>query len=144
MRLNAARSQDSSKAELRGFDPSAITSTRCDVTLPKGSYDKTKALLFLPNVFGLELISAQLLADSFAANGFATYIPDYLNGDAIPHDAIPVDGYNDFDLPGWFARHEQDVTRPPLDAVINGLRESGVTEFAATGYCFGGEPMLRA
>ena len=44
-----------------------------------------------------------------------------------------------FDLPGWLAKHGQDVTRPFIDKVIAGLKERGVTQFAATGYCFGGE-----
>lgn len=42
------------------------------------------------------------------------------------------------DIPKWVARHDQDVTRPILDKVINELKEQGVKKFAATGYCFGG------
>nr|ASN74467.1 dienelactone hydrolase [Glaciozyma antarctica] len=105
------------------------------VTLPSGDYDKTKALLFCPDVFGLELQNAKLLADDFAANGYATYLPDYLAGDALHKDALN-DGT--FDLMGWLGKHPQSVTRPYLDALIAGLKEQGVKEFAATGYCYGG------
>lgn len=35
-------------------------------------------------------------------------------------------------------RHNEQVTRPYLDAVIEGLKERGIKEFGATGYCFGG------
>jgi dienelactone hydrolase len=34
--------------------------------------------------------------------------------------------------------HGQAQTRPILDEAIAGLKEQGVKEFGATGYCFGG------
>ena len=39
----------------------------------------------------------------------------------------------------WLGKHLSHATRDLLDKVIAGLKEKGVTEFAATGYCFGGE-----
>ncbi|KAK4054045.1 hypothetical protein OIO90_003690 [Microbotryomycetes sp. JL221] len=103
--------------------------------IPKGDYDKTKALLFLPDVFGNELNNGLLLADSFADEGFAAYSIDYLNGDAVPEN-----GLNDpnFDLGKWIGKHGADVTRPHIDNVTKALKEQGVTTFAASGYCFGG------
>ncbi|KAL8279155.1 hypothetical protein RQP46_008411 [Phenoliferia psychrophenolica] len=123
------------------------------VTLPSGDYDKTKAVLFCTDVFGLDLInnkasfltspptaaseyrSSRLLADSFAANGFATYVPDLFDGKALEKDAMN-DGT--FDIMGWLAHHGQDVTRPYLDKVIAGLKAEGIVSLGATGYCFGG------
>ncbi|KAK4699167.1 hypothetical protein P7C70_g7099, partial [Phenoliferia sp. Uapishka_3] len=105
------------------------------VSLPTDEFDKSTAVLFLPDVFGLELPNAKLLADSFAANGFATYIPDYFNGTALPADALN-DGT--FDIMAWLGTHGQDVTRPILDKFIAGLKADGITNFGATGYCFGG------
>lgn len=43
-----------------------------------------------------------------------------------------------FDLAAWFVNHGEAQTRPTLNRAIAGLIEQGVTEFAATGYCFGG------
>ncbi|KAJ3568987.1 hypothetical protein NP233_g5345 [Leucocoprinus birnbaumii] len=105
------------------------------IATPTVDYPKDKALLFLPDVFGHKLINAQLLADDFARNGFYTVVPDYLNGDALPPDA-----FNDpnFKIMDWFPNHTQEKTRPTLDKVINGLKEQGIKEFAAIGYCFGG------
>ncbi|KAM0752958.1 alpha/beta-hydrolase [Meredithblackwellia eburnea MCA 4105] len=111
-----------------------INGTRAYVALPTSDYDKTKAVLFLPDIFGLELVNAQLVADSFAANGFATYIPDYLNGDPVGPNQM---GDKSFSLPEWFKTHGPTDTRPPLDLVIEGLKKEGVTDFGATGYCFG-------
>ncbi|KAF8903494.1 dienelactone hydrolase endo-1,3,1,4-beta-D-glucanase [Gymnopilus junonius] len=73
--------------------------------------------------------------DSFAENGYKTIVPDYLNDDAIPVDALNPG--STFDLQAWVAKHGAENTRPPLDKVIAALKEEGVTTFGATGYCFG-------
>ncbi|TDL23729.1 alpha/beta-hydrolase [Rickenella mellea] len=104
------------------------------VALPESDYPKDKAVLYLPDVFGLSLQNAKLLADDFAKNGFQVYMPDYLNGDDVPADFLG----GKFDLNTWFPNHGADKTRPPLDKVINALMEKGITSFGATGYCFGG------
>jgi len=105
------------------------------VALPSGEYDKTKALLFLPDAFGASLVNAQLLADSFAENGIPTYVIDYLYGDPVPAEAMSNPS---FDWQAWFAKHGSTDTRPLLDKAIEGLKAQGITTFAATGYCFGG------
>jgi len=105
------------------------------VATPTGEYPQNKAILFLSDAFGLHLHNNQLLADDFAANGFKTIIPDYLNGDSIPADALSTGTFN---LANWFPNHSQKETRPTLDKVVEALKSEGVTELAATGYCFGG------
>ena len=107
------------------------------VGTPTVDYPKDKALLFLPDVFGLGLINNQLLVDDFAKNGYKTYLVDYLNGDPIHKDALSGGGPPGFDFGEWIGRHGQAQTRPLLDKVVKGLKEQGVKEFAATGYCFG-------
>jgi len=105
------------------------------IALPEGDYKKDTAILFLTDVFGMQFPNNQLLADDFARNGFATYIPDYLDGDPVTLEmmsknaAVPED---------WKARHTLENTRVPLDAVIKGLQERGITVFGASGYCLGG------
>jgi dienelactone hydrolase len=42
-----------------------------------------------------------------------------------------------FDRDAWKARHTKEVVRPYLDKVITALKADGVTDLAATGYCFG-------
>jgi dienelactone hydrolase len=106
------------------------------VATPAGDYAHHKAILFLPDVFGPQLINAQLLADDFAANGFKTIVPDYLNGDPIHPDALNPG--STFDIGSWFPGHSADKTRPPIDKVVEALKSAGVTDFAAVGYCFGG------
>ncbi|KZW01097.1 alpha/beta-hydrolase [Exidia glandulosa HHB12029] len=102
------------------------------VALPSVDYPKDKAILFLTDVFGMQLVNNKLLADAFAKNGFQTYIPDYLHGDPIPAE-FPAG----FDRDAWRSRHTPEITRATLDKAIAGLKERGITTFAATGYCFG-------
>ncbi|KAF9039635.1 alpha/beta-hydrolase [Hymenopellis radicata] len=99
------------------------------VSLPKRHFNPRTAVLLLTDVFGLPSPDNLLLADQWAAAGFATYAPDYLNGDAIPPDGNVTE---------WIVRHGEAQTTPPLLAVIDALKEHGVTQIATTGYCFGG------
>ncbi|KAJ6462308.1 alpha/beta-hydrolase [Mycena vulgaris] len=99
------------------------------VSLPKGKFDPSTAVLLLTDVFGLPSPDNLLLADQWAAAGFATYAPDYLNGDALPTGG---------DVTTWEVNHGEAQTTPPLLAVISALKSRGVKQIAATGYCFGG------
>jgi len=105
------------------------------VATPTGDYPQNKAILFLPDVFGPQLPNAQLLADDFAANGLKAIIPDYLNGDPIPPNALNPGGT--FNIAEWFPNHTQEKTRPTLNKVVEALKSAGVAELAATGYCYG-------
>ncbi|KAJ7195495.1 alpha/beta-hydrolase [Mycena pura] len=96
------------------------------VTLPK-RFDPTTAVVLLTDVFGLP--SPDNLADQWAAEGFATYAPDYLNGDALPTGG---------NVTTWAVNHGEAQTTPPLLAVIKELKSRGVKQLAVTGYCFGG------
>ncbi|TRM64789.1 dienelactone hydrolase [Schizophyllum amplum] len=113
-----------------------INGVDCYVATPESDYPKDKVLLFLTDIFGVPLVNSQLVADDFANNGFKVVMPDYLNGDPVPADGLSPT--NNFDLMAWFGNHTNEQTRAPLDKVIAGLKEQGVTTFGATGYCLGG------
>ncbi|KAG2063790.1 alpha/beta-hydrolase [Suillus decipiens] len=113
----------------------AIAGVNCYIATPTVDYPKDKVILFLPDVFGIELINNQLLADDFAKNGFKVVAIDYLNGDSLAPDTMNSPS---FDFMGWLSKHGAEQTRPPLDKVIAALKAEGVTKFGATGYCFGG------
>ncbi|KAJ7158874.1 alpha/beta-hydrolase [Mycena filopes] len=98
------------------------------VSLPK-KFDPTVAVLLLTDVFGLPSPDNLLLVDQWAAAGFQTFAPDYLNG-----DAIAIDG----NVTTWIVNHGEAQTTPPLLAVVKALKKKGVKQIAATGYCFGG------
>ncbi|KAI0077963.1 alpha/beta-hydrolase [Panus rudis PR-1116 ss-1] len=116
-----------------------IGGVRSYVATPSMDYPKDKVLLYLTDVFGVDLVNHQLLADDFARNGFKTIIPDILNNDPIPPDALNPG--STYDLGAWLAKHDVPTTvHPVLDKVIAALKEAGVTKFGTTGYCFGARP----
>lgn len=104
------------------------------VSIPSGEYDPKIAVLFLGDIFGM-YTNAKLICDSFANNGFPTYFPDYLQGDPVP---IAEMNAGKFDMDSWRPRHGPAQVRASLDPIIKHLRDSGVTQIGATGYCFGG------
>jgi len=114
-----------------------IAGIKTYVAKPKGEYAKDKAVLFITDVFGTELINSQLLADDFALNGYQVYAPDLFEGDPAPASFLNDDGTK-FDLWGWFPKHGPDHTTPRARAVLNALKEQGITKIGATGYCYGG------
>jgi len=79
---------------------SEIGGVKVYIATPTIDYQKDKALLYLPDVFGLELINARLLADDFARNGIYTVIVDLFNGDPVPPDALNPG--SSFTLQSWF------------------------------------------
>ncbi|GAW00707.1 dienelactone hydrolase endo- -beta-d-glucanase [Lentinula edodes] len=93
----------------------SIGEVNCYVGTPSKDYDKTKAVLYLSDVFGMQLINNQLIVDSFADNGFLTIGIDYFNGDPVGENALGA-GFS--------------IETP-------GLKERGVAVFGAVGYCFG-------
>ncbi|KAJ7147175.1 alpha/beta-hydrolase [Mycena crocata] len=100
------------------------------VSLPKNQkFDHSTAVLMLTDVFGLPSPDNLLLADQWAAAGFATFAPDYLNGDALPMGG---------DVTTWEVNHGEAQTTPPLLAVISALKAQGIKKLLTTGYCFGG------
>ncbi|KAH8105261.1 alpha/beta-hydrolase [Cristinia sonorae] len=111
-----------------------IGGIECYVATPTVEYPKNKAVLFLTDVYGPNLINTQLLADDYAKNGFKTIVPDLFDGDAIPLGALQT---KDFDAQGWFARHSVATARPIVDKVLAALKEAGVTTIATSGYCYG-------
>ncbi|GAA6061683.1 hypothetical protein JCM10212_005975 [Sporobolomyces blumeae] len=114
-----------------------VGGVRTYVSLPKGDYDKSQALLFFTDIFGVDTMpNGLLLADSFAANGFATYVVDYLKGDPASFEK-----FNDgsLDLMEWLGRHSpKDVARPLVDKVQDALKGQGVKKLGCVSFCYGG------
>ncbi|EKM79695.1 hypothetical protein AGABI1DRAFT_100608 [Agaricus bisporus var. burnettii JB137-S8] len=92
-----------------------VDGVRVYIAKPIVDYPKDKAVLFLTDAFGLELVNNMLLADDFSRNGFY--------------------GFN---VRKWISNHTAEFTLPPLNKVIAWLEQQGVKHFAAVGYCFGG------
>nr|XP_036583963.1 dienelactone hydrolase family protein [Colletotrichum truncatum]KAF6793222.1 dienelactone hydrolase family protein [Colletotrichum truncatum] len=113
------------------------------VSKPKGNAQTKKnatGVLYITDVFGVQLAQNKLLADSFARAGFVTVAPDLFDGKPAPED-INVPGFNTTE---FLAQHGTNVTDPIVANAIQYLRkELGVAKVAATGYCFGGRYAFR-
>lgn len=97
-------------------------------------------LLYVTDVFGIQLAENRLLADSFARQGFITVAPDVFQGQPAPADI------NDpsFNSTAFLAAHDVTNTDPILANAINYMRNQlGVKKLAITGYCYGGRYSFR-
>jgi len=112
-----------------------ISGIKTYVATPKTDFPKDKAILYLPDVFGLELNNNLLIIDDFARNGFKVYSPDLFEGDAV--DQTAFDPGSNFDLMKWLPSHTPEHTGKRVRAVIEGLKSKGIIVFGATGYCYG-------
>lgn len=115
-----------------------IGGVECYVATPTADYPSNKVLLYLMDIFGIHLPNHQLLADDYARNGFKVVIPDILNGDPAPVDAL--DAGSKWDFMAWLGRHGMDTVHPVLDKVLPALKASGVEKIGVLGFCYGARP----
>ncbi|KAF8271806.1 alpha/beta-hydrolase [Lactarius quietus] len=114
-----------------------INGIKTYVATPKTDYPKDKVILYLTDVFGLELNNNRLVIDDFARNGFKVYAPDLFDGSPVNETAF--DPGSDFDLMKWISvpSHKPDHTLKRVVTVIEALKSQGIIVFGATGYCYG-------
>ncbi|KAH9933391.1 alpha/beta-hydrolase [Fomitopsis serialis] len=111
---------------------------RCYVATPTVDYPKDKAILYLTDIFGIDLPNHQLLADDYARNGFKVIVPDILYDDPAPFDAL--DAGSTWDFMAWLAKHGGETVLPVLAKVVPALQSSGISKIAALGFCYGARP----
>jgi dienelactone hydrolase len=120
-------------------------------------------VLFLSDVFGYKFVNCHILADTYAAAGFAVYVPDILNGDPIPSDALI---FLEDDTPGFIAsagrglrmmgiiptflsflwRHGDGVTTPVIAgscAAVRSIADGLGVRVGCVGFCFGGKHAVK-
>lgn len=97
-----------------------------------------KAILYLPDIFGIWQ-NSKLMADAFAAEGYICLVLDTFNGDPVPLQ-MP-DG---FAITKWLNEgsdgknpHTTQAVDPIVVSGINYLKNIGVEQIAAVGYCLG-------
>jgi dienelactone hydrolase len=47
-------------------------------------------VIFLPDIFGVDLVNTKLLADEWAGTGWKVLLPDVFEGDAVGHEHLKV------------------------------------------------------
>ncbi|KFY81836.1 hypothetical protein V500_11041 [Pseudogymnoascus sp. VKM F-4518 (FW-2643)] len=99
-----------------------------------------KAIIIFGDIFGIYQ-NSKLVADSFAARGFLTVVPDLLDGDSLSTDDFDN---KKIDLPAWLPKHLPDAVDPIVEKVIKHLRETlKVKKIAGVGYCYGARYVVR-
>ncbi|KAL9567139.1 hypothetical protein ACKAV7_008908 [Fusarium commune] len=99
---------------------------------------KRTGVLFLTDVYGIQLKENRELVDNFAKEGFVVAAPDLFQGN-------PAKETPDFNITEFLAKHPPSVTDPIVTKAINYLRnELKVNSIAATGYCYGGRYVFRS
>eukprot|EP00179_Madagascaria_erythrocladioides_P016684 CAMPEP_0198345474 /NCGR_PEP_ID=MMETSP1450-20131203/74306_1 /TAXON_ID=753684 ORGANISM="Madagascaria erythrocladiodes, Strain CCMP3234" /NCGR_SAMPLE_ID=MMETSP1450 /ASSEMBLY_ACC=CAM_ASM_001115 /LENGTH=144 /DNA_ID=CAMNT_0044050823 /DNA_START=119 /DNA_END=550 /DNA_ORIENTATION=+ len=91
-----------------------------------------RALVVLPDIFGIDSGRTKAMADHFAARGFYVLVPDVLLADAMDPAT-----YTEH-LAAWAPRHSyaKHVRALLVDGVLPHLREHGFGQFAALGFCY--------
>ncbi|KAK6354271.1 hypothetical protein TWF730_008684 [Orbilia blumenaviensis] len=123
---------------------------------PDGS--KAKTLIYIVDMFGVDLLNHQLLVDTYAKGGFHVVMPDILDGDGLPADFINTaepklsvqekmtvvqKAANYANLmtkmgPKGF-KHREAVTKPKIDHFIATLRQDPeISKLGIIGTCWGG------
>ncbi|KAJ6262485.1 hypothetical protein Dda_3295 [Drechslerella dactyloides] len=126
------------------------------VPSPDGS--KTKTLIYITDMFGVELLNHQLLADTYAQGGFQVLMPDFLDGDGLPADFMGtvepklavqetlssvIKATNQATMMATMGpkgiKHREAVSKPKIDAFIAEIRKDpAVAKLGIVGTCWGG------
>ncbi|KEY73707.1 hypothetical protein S7711_06281 [Stachybotrys chartarum IBT 7711] len=99
------------------------------------------AVLYLTDVFGIQLPENKLLADSFGRAGYLTVAPDMFNGTPAPAD---INASPDFNVTEFLYEHRPEIVDPVIASAIRYMRtQLRVKRIGVTGYCFGGRLTFR-
>ncbi|KAI9671519.1 MAG: hypothetical protein M1817_003571 [Caeruleum heppii] len=119
---------------------------------------KAKTIIFITDIFGYKFNNVRLLADQYAKAGFYTYIPDVVQGDALPEafldDVEPKLSVREqltmvekakktanvgATFGPWLIKHREGVTAPIIDGFVDAVRKDPQTgKIGAIGFCWGG------
>lgn len=96
------------------------------------SPEATKFLFIFTDIFGIEFINNQLVADTFSSClGYPVIMMDILNNDPFVADSSIT-------LQSWFSNHPHELTNSIIESFFQKFKTSHKTTFlAGVGYCFG-------
>ncbi|KAK6529066.1 hypothetical protein TWF694_004285 [Orbilia ellipsospora] len=119
---------------------------------------KTKTIIYITDMFGVDLMNHQLMADTYAKGGFHVYMPDFLDGDGLPAEFMQTaepkladqekmtvieKTKNQATLMATMGpkgiKHREAIAKPKIDAFIADLRkDTSISKIGIIGTCWGG------
>ncbi|KAI1108735.1 dienelactone hydrolase [Nemania sp. NC0429] len=112
-----------------------------NVTLYVTGKRSDKAVLYLTDVYGIQLLQNRLLADSFGRAGYFVVAPDLFNGTP---STLDLNEMSPTQLSSFLAAATPEETDALIATAVDYLRKvKKITKIAATGYCFGGRYAFR-
>lgn len=122
-------------------DPVGKEIVHNNVTLYVTGEPSDKAVLYLTDVYGIQLLENRLLADSFGRAGYLVVAPDLFNGTPSTLDLNEMSASQ---REAFLAAATPEETDALIGVAVDYLRNvAGVARIAATGYCFGGRYAFR-
>lgn len=111
------------------------------VTLYVTGEPSDKAVLYLTDIFGIQLLQNRLLADSFGRAGYFVVAPDLFNGTP---STLDLNEMSPAQLDSFLAAVTPEETDALIATGVDYLRNvKNITKIATTGYCFGGRYAFR-
>ncbi|KAI0402304.1 dienelactone hydrolase [Xylaria palmicola] len=106
-----------------------------------GKPSADKAVLYLTDIFGIQLLQNKLLADSFGRAGYFVVAPDLFNGTPSTLDLVDM---TPAQRDVFLAAATPEETDALIATGVDYLQKvKNVTRIATTGYCFGGRYAFR-
>jgi dienelactone hydrolase len=111
------------------------------VTLYVTGTPSDKAVLYLTDVYGIQLLENRLLADSFGRAGYFVVAPDLFNGTP---STLDLNEMSPTQLKTFLAAATPEETDALIATGVDYLKNvKKITKIATTGYCFGGRYAFR-
>ncbi|KAI0517796.1 dienelactone hydrolase [Xylaria bambusicola] len=112
-----------------------------NVTLYTTGNPSDKAVLYLTDIFGIQLLENRLLADSFGRAGYFVVAPDLFNGTPATLDLVDMTPIQrEVFLAAATPEDTDALIATGLDYLQNVKK---ISRIATTGYCFGGRFAFR-
>ncbi|KAI1429035.1 dienelactone hydrolase [Xylaria sp. FL1777] len=112
-----------------------------NVTLYVTGQPSDRAVLYLTDIYGIQLLENRLLADSFGRAGYFVVAPDLFNGTP---STLDLNEMSPAQLKSFLATATPEETDALIATGVDYLQNvKNITKIATTGYCFGGRYAFR-
>ncbi|PWA64580.1 alpha/beta-Hydrolases superfamily protein [Artemisia annua] len=98
-----------------------------------GNPDSKIGVILISDVWGFEAPKLRKIADKLASGGYYVVVPDFFHGDPLTPE-VPIQD--------WLKNHAPVEAVGFAKAVIQALKEKGISKVAAAGFCWGAKVVV--